>query len=79
MQNLEIAKEVFTTINQKVIQSKFFTGIEIASYKKGNTYTDELCVRVLVNNPNVTHQQLNIPTSLNNIPIIIETRIIKPL
>ena len=79
MSNLKTSQEVLETINQKVSQSKYFSGIEIAAYKQGETYTDDVCIRVLVNESSITHEDLNIPHTLKDIPILVEKRIIEPL
>jgi len=79
MSDLKSAEEVLDIVKKKVEQSEFFTGIEIAALRKGDVYTDELCVRVLVNKKNITHSDLEIPTTLKDIPIVIEKRILNPL
>lgn len=79
MSNYKAAQEVLNNIHQKVANSEFFTGIEIAAYKDGESYSDDLCVRVLVSDPSITHKDLDIPKTLKNIPIVIKTSVIRPL
>jgi len=77
MKDLDKATKVFEAIKAKVEHHKFFSGIEIASLQKDNAYTDDLCVRVLVNEKNIDHKDLNLPQTMEDVPIEVTYRVIK--
>jgi len=76
MQNYDKVKENLKIIQDKVIDSPFYNGIEIAALKKDGKYTDTLCIRVLTNSKKIKHKDLNIPETIDDIVIVVEYRMI---
>ena len=75
MTNKEQAEKVFATLERQLKGHSLVTGIEIASLQKDGVYTDDLCVRVLVNSQTSTHETLNLPREIDG--VVIEVRFSK--
>jgi hypothetical protein len=71
------AKEVFSKLEKKLLANKLVTGMEIAVFQKDGVYTDEVCVRILVNSDQVTHEQLGIPKEMDGVVIEVRFSIIE--
>ena len=48
------------------------SAVELAALQRDGRYTDELCVRIVVNAPDVTHATLNVPETIDD--VVIELR-----
>lgn len=77
MKGIEKAIQVLDTLKTKIEGKDFFTGIEITSVKKGNIYTNEVCVRVLVNSKEIDHTSIGIPQKIDGVPIEVIYRTIE--
>lgn len=72
MVTLKQAKTVFSKLEHQFKDHPLISGIEIAALKKDGVYTDELCVRILVNSPTATHETLSLPKEMDG--VVIEVR-----
>lgn len=75
METQKQAEAVFMRLEKQLKKHPLFSGIELAALQKDGVYTNELCVRILVNSPNVTHEILNIPKKIDG--VVIEIRFSK--
>jgi hypothetical protein len=72
MTTLKQAETVFSRLEGQLKTHPLFSGIEIAALQKNGVYTDDLCVRVLVNSPTATHETLNLPREIDG--VVVEVR-----
>lgn len=72
MTTLKQAQTVFSRLEMQFKDHPLFSGIEIAALQKNGVYTDDLCVRVLVNSPTATHETLHLPREMDG--VVIEVR-----
>ncbi|MBL8500452.1 MAG: hypothetical protein LZF64_01270 [Nitrosomonas sp.] len=77
MTTLNQAEAVFSQLEKQLKDHPLFTGIEIAALRKDGTYTDDLCVRVLVNSPSATHETLNLPKEIDGVVIEVHYSVIE--
>lgn len=75
MTNQKQAEEVFTRLEKQLKSHPKITGLELAALQKDGVYTDDLCVRVLVNSKDATHESLSIPRVIDG--VLIEVRFTK--
>lgn len=54
-------------------------GVEIGVLKIGDIFTNDICVRVLVDNSNLKLDDLNVEQEIDGVKIEVIERIIKPL
>ncbi len=68
----EKATNILNKIAEELKNHENFAGIEVAVLKVGETYTSDLCIRVLVNSKEVTHEDLNLPVEIEGFPVRIK-------
>lgn len=71
------AQDVFSKIEKKLLGNRLVTGMEIAVLQKDGVYTDDVCVRVLVNSDKATHEQLGIPKEMDGVMIEVRFSVIE--
>jgi hypothetical protein len=69
MATLQQAEKVFKNLEHQLLKNPLISGIEIAALRRGDTFTDDLCVRILVNSQKATHETLNVPTEMDGVGI----------
>ena len=79
MPSIKEAEDLRQRLERKLSSESFFSGIEIAAYFDGVDYTDEPCVKILVNREGMTLEDLHLPTEMDGIKLVIEERTIFPL
>jgi len=72
MATLKQAETVFGKLERQFKDHPLISGIEIAALQKDGVYTDDLCVRILVNSPAATHETLRLPKEMDG--VVIEVR-----
>lgn len=72
MTNQKEAEKVFARLEKQLEDHPCFTGIELAAMQKDGVYTDDLCVRILVNAQDITHEKLNIPRESSGVVIEVQ-------
>jgi hypothetical protein len=79
MPSLQKIQKLQTQIEAQLLKNPLVNGIEIAALKKGNDYTDEMCLRILIADSKVTHKDLGLAKKMENIIIQLEHKKIEPM
>ena len=79
MPSIKEAEDLRKKLEKKLSKESFFSGIEIAAYFDGVDYTDEPCIKILVNKEGMTLNDVNLPKEMDGIKLVLEERTIFPL
>jgi len=78
MEKLENARLIVEILASKLKDNAHFLGVEIGVLKIGDVFTNDICVRVLVDSNDLKHDDLKIDQEIDDIKIELVKRIIKP-